>query len=45
MKEEYNKAVESLRGKNQTKILEIKSPLHQLKNIVESHSGRLGQVD
>jgi chromosome segregation ATPase len=31
--------------KNQTEILEIKSSLNQVKNIVESHSSRLEQVE
>jgi hypothetical protein len=36
MKEEYNKDMESLREKNQSEILEIKSPLNQLKITVEA---------
>jgi Na+/phosphate symporter len=38
MKEEYNKDMESLRKKNQTEILELKSPLNQLKSTVERYS-------
>jgi hypothetical protein len=41
MKEKDSKDLESLREKNQTEILEIKSPLNQLKNTLESHSSRL----
>jgi hypothetical protein len=37
--------MESLRGKNQTEILEIKSPLNQLKNTAETLSSRLEQVE
>jgi hypothetical protein len=38
IKEELNKDMENLRQKNQTEILEIKSPFSQTKNIVEGHS-------
>jgi hypothetical protein len=41
MKNEYNKDTKSFRKKNQTEILEIKSPLNQLKNTDESYSSRL----
>jgi hypothetical protein len=41
MKEEFNKDMENLRKKNQTEILEIKSPFNQIKNTVEWHSNRL----
>jgi hypothetical protein len=41
MKEVLKKDMENLRKKNQTEILEIKSPFCQLKNIVEGHSSRL----
>jgi hypothetical protein len=34
MKEELNKGMENFRKKNQTEILEIKSPLNQIKNTV-----------
>jgi hypothetical protein len=37
--------VENLRRKNQTEILEIKSPYSQTKNTVEGHSSRLEQVE
>jgi chromosome segregation ATPase len=37
--------MENLRKKNQTKILEIKSPFSQTKNTVEGHSSRLEQVE
>jgi hypothetical protein len=37
--------MESLRKKDQTEILEIKRPLTQIKNTVESHSSRLEQVE
>jgi hypothetical protein len=43
IKEELNKDMESLRKKNQTEILEIKSPFSQTKNTVEAHSSRLEQ--
>jgi chromosome segregation ATPase len=45
MKEESNKHMENLRKKNQTEILEIKSPFSQIKNTVEGHSSRLEQVE
>jgi hypothetical protein len=41
MKEEFNKDIENLKKKNQTEIPEIKRPLNQIKNTVESHSSRL----
>jgi hypothetical protein len=41
MKEDFNKDMENLRKKNQTDYLEIKIPLTQIKNTVESHSSRL----
>jgi chromosome segregation ATPase len=44
VKEKLNNDMESLK-KNQTEILEIKSSLSQIKNIVDSHSGRLEQVE
>jgi hypothetical protein len=40
MKEEYNKNMESLRKKVQTKILEINRSLNQLNNTVESQYSR-----
>jgi hypothetical protein len=39
-----NKDIENLRKKNQTEILEIKSPFNQ-SNTVEGHSNRLEQVE
>jgi hypothetical protein len=42
MKEKYNKHMENLRKKNQK---EIKSPINQIKNIVERHSSILEQVE
>jgi chromosome segregation ATPase len=51
MKEELNKAMENFRKKNlknkknQTEILEIKSPFSQIRNTVEGHSSRLKQVE
>jgi hypothetical protein len=36
-----NKDMEKLRKKNQTEILEIKSPWNQMKNTVEGHSSTL----
>jgi hypothetical protein len=45
MKEEFNKAIESLRKKNQIEILKIKSSLSQITNAVESHFSRLEQVE
>jgi chromosome segregation ATPase len=44
MKEELNKVIESLKN-NETKILEMKSHLNQIKNTVESPSSRLEQVE
>jgi predicted nucleic acid-binding Zn-ribbon protein len=40
-----NKDIENLRKKNQTEILEIKSPFSQIKNTVKGHSSRLEQVE
>jgi hypothetical protein len=40
-----NKDKENLRKKNQTEILELKSPFSQSRNTVEGHSSRLGQVE
>jgi (2Fe-2S) ferredoxin len=37
--------MENFRKKNPTKILEIKTSFHQIKNIVESHSSRQEQVE
>jgi predicted RNase H-like nuclease (RuvC/YqgF family) len=37
--------MENLRRKNQTEILEIKSPYSQTKNTVEGHSSTLEQVE
>jgi hypothetical protein len=45
MKEELNNDMENLRKKNQTEILELKSPFSQTKNTVEEHSSRLEQVE
>jgi hypothetical protein len=45
IKENLNKEMENLRKKNQTEILEIKSPFSQTKIIVEAHSSRLEQVE
>jgi hypothetical protein len=45
IKEELNKDIENLRKKNQTEILEIKSPFSQTKNAVEGHSSRSEQVE
>jgi chromosome segregation ATPase len=45
MKEELNKDMENLRKKNQTKILEIKTPFSQIKHTVQGHSSRLKQVE
>jgi hypothetical protein len=45
IKEELKKIQTNLRKKNQTKILEIKSPFIQTKNTVEGHSNRLEQVE
>jgi hypothetical protein len=41
IKEELSKDLENLRRKNQTEILEIKSPYNQIKNTVEGQSSRL----
>jgi hypothetical protein len=41
LKEEFNKDMESLKTKNQTEILEIKSSFTQIKNILEDHSSSL----
>jgi hypothetical protein len=40
-----NKDKETLKKKNQTEILEIKSCFSQIKNTVESHFSRLEQVE
>jgi hypothetical protein len=45
IKEDLNKDMENLRKKNQTEILEMKSPFSQTKNTVEGHSKRLEQVE
>jgi hypothetical protein len=45
IKEELNKDMENLRIKDQTEILEIKSPYSQTKNTAEVHSSRLEQVE
>jgi hypothetical protein len=45
IKEELNKDMENLRKKNQTEILEIKSPFSQTKSTVEGHYNRLEQVE
>jgi hypothetical protein len=45
IKEKLNKDMENLRKKNQTELLEIKSPFKQTKNTVEGHSSRLQQVE
>jgi chromosome segregation ATPase len=37
--------MENLRKKNQTEIMEIKSPFSQMKNTVEGHSSRSEQVE
>jgi hypothetical protein len=37
--------MEMLRKKNQTEILEIKSPLNKIQNTIESDSSRLEQVE
>jgi chromosome segregation ATPase len=42
---ELNKDIENLRKKNQTEILEIKSPFSQIKNTVEGHSSKVEQVE
>jgi hypothetical protein len=41
IKEDLDKDMENLRRKNQTEILEIKSPFSQTKNTLEGHSSRL----
>jgi hypothetical protein len=40
-----NNDIENFRRKNQTEILEIKSPFSQTKNTVEVHSIRQEQVE
>jgi hypothetical protein len=40
-----NKDLENLRRKNQTEILELKSPYSPTKNTVEGHSHRLEEVE
>jgi hypothetical protein len=45
IKEELNKNMENLRKKNQTEILEIKSPFSQTKSTEEGQSSRLEQVE
>jgi polyhydroxyalkanoate synthesis regulator phasin len=45
LKEELTTDLENLRRKNQTEILEIKSPYSQTKNTLESHTSRLEQVE
>jgi hypothetical protein len=45
IKEELSKDMENLREKNQTDILEIKSPFSQTKNTVEGHCSRLKEVE
>jgi polyhydroxyalkanoate synthesis regulator phasin len=45
IKEELNKDTENLTKKNQTQILEIKSPFGQTKNTVEDHSSRLEEME
>jgi DNA repair ATPase RecN len=40
-----NKKIENLRRKNQTEIMEIKSPYSQTKNTVAGHSSRLEKVE
>jgi TolA-binding protein len=37
--------MENLRKKNQTEILEVKSPLSQIKNTVQGNSSRLEQLE
>jgi hypothetical protein len=41
IKEDLNKVIENLRKKNQTEILEIKSPISQTKSTVEGCSSTL----
>jgi hypothetical protein len=43
MKREFNKDTKNLTTKNQTEILEIKSPFTQIKNVEEGQSSRLEQ--
>jgi hypothetical protein len=43
IKQEVNKDMENLRQKNQTEVIEIKSPFSQTKNTVEGHCSRLEQ--
>jgi hypothetical protein len=45
IKEELNKDMENFRKKNQTEILEIKSPFHLTKSAVEDQLSRLEQVE
>jgi hypothetical protein len=45
IKEELNKDIKNLRKKNQTEILEIKSPFSQTKSTVEGHYSRLEHVE
>jgi predicted nucleic acid-binding Zn-ribbon protein len=45
IKEDWTKIWKNLRKKNQTEILEIKSPLNRIKNAVEGYSSRLEQVE
>jgi hypothetical protein len=45
IKEELNKHMGNLRRKNQTEILEIKSPFSPTKSTVESHSNKVEQVE
>jgi hypothetical protein len=45
IKDKLKKGMENLRKKNQTEIMEIKSPFSQTKNSPESHSSRLEQVE
>jgi hypothetical protein len=45
IKEELNKDMGNLRKKNQTEILEIKSPFSQTKSTEEGHYNRVEQVE
>jgi chromosome segregation ATPase len=45
IEEELNKDMKNLKKKNQTEILEIKSPFSQTRNTVEGHFSRLEQVE
>jgi hypothetical protein len=45
MKKEFSKDMKNFRKKNQTEILEIKSSLNQIKNVMKSYSSRLEQVE